>query len=188
MVVRRSGLRAISIVSASVALLIISCLGTIAGGNETLQWELDEYDLVSETDTGWKGVGGRKTKERIFAEPGATTDDWTVTLHVTEWPIAVSLGGKMQWNAPSIMGALQRSLSDDGCVDPWNVIRSTSESLVYERTAVACPGYLHQHELGRILVGDWFMWWVSFRIRNTTLTEADRSALISKLEQARIGD
>jgi hypothetical protein len=163
-------------------------LGANPGANEILRWEVDDYVLVSETDTGWKGVGGRKTKERIFAEPGATTDDWTITLHVTEWPIAIILGGEVQWNAPSMLGAVQRRLSDEGCDDPWIVLQSTADSLVYERSSVSCPGYLHEHEIGRIIVGDWYAWWTSFRIRNTTLTVSDRNALISKLEQAQIGD
>jgi hypothetical protein len=161
---RRSDVLTISILSVSIALLTLACLGANPGANEILRWEVDDYVLVSETDTGWKGVGGRKTKERIFAEPGATTDDWTITLHVTEWPIAIILGGEVQWNAPSMLGAVQRRLSDEGCDDPWIVLQSTAD------------------------IGDWYAWWTSFRIRNTTLTVSDRNALISKLEQAQIGD
>jgi hypothetical protein len=170
------------------ALLAVGCAAVVPQSSEVLHWELDEYVLVSETDTGWKGVGGRKTKERIFAEPGATTEDWTITLHVTELPIAVTLGSGTRWNAPSIMNVQRKTLAENGCDDPWNVIRSSSDSLLYERTAVDCPGYPHQHEIGRILVGDWLMWWASFRIRNTTLSEAARSELIAKLEQATVVD
>jgi hypothetical protein len=92
----------------------------------------------------------------------------------------------MRWNAESIMDAQRQNLAADGCVDAWEVIRSDADSLLYKRTAVACPGYLHDYEIGRILVGDWFMWWSSYRIRNVDLTEGERSELIGDLMRARV--
>jgi hypothetical protein len=166
----------------------LACAAVVGGPSESLHWEVGDYVLVSETDTGWRGIGGRATKERIFAQPGATTADWTITLHVVELPIAVTLGGEMRWSAEGIMEAQRKGLAEEGCDDPWHVIRSDAHSLVYERTAVDCPGSLHDHEIGRILVGDWTMGWASYRIRNRSLSDEERAELIATLEQGQVID
>lgn len=167
-------------------LAAFGCASGTVGPSEALDLGPHDYVLVSNVGTGWKGIGGKETTERIFAPPGASAEDWTVTLHITELPIAVTLGSNVRWNAESLLEEKKASLKAQGCTDPWTVIRSDENSILYERTEVACPGYLHNHEIGRVIVGKYFMWWVSYRMRNTTLTTVERNDQINRLEQARI--
>jgi hypothetical protein len=169
-------------------LATFGCKSIAPGPGETLDWDLREYVLVYEEGSGWKGLGGEETRNRVLAPPGVTTEDWTVTLHIIELPIAITLGSDLQWDAENLMNAQKAALVEEGCADPWTILGSGANSILYERVDVACDGYLHDHEIGRFLVGDWFMWWISLRMRSTTLTAAERADLITWLEQARVAN
>jgi hypothetical protein len=105
---------------------------------------------------------------------------------VVEVPIAITLGSSTRWNPDSFVDAEKGRLAKEGCTDPWTILESNSTSLVYERTKVNCPGYLHQHEIGRLVMGDWYAWWLIYRVRNRALSEQERSALIGNLARARV--
>lgn len=84
---------AIFLILSALVSCVVGCTAILPSSSETLDWDMGGFVLVRETETGWKGVGGRKTKERIFAPAGATTENWTIALHLIELPIAVTMGG-----------------------------------------------------------------------------------------------
>ncbi len=168
------------------AFAVFTCASCATSPREVLDLDVRDYVLVSESGTGWKGIGGDETSVRILAPPDASAEDWTVTLHITELPIAITLGSNVRWNAESLLEAQKGTLEAEGCDDPWSVIQSDTNSILYERTQVACPGYLHSQEIGRFIVGKWSMWWISYRMRNMALTAAERAELIQGLGQAKI--
>jgi hypothetical protein len=154
--------------------------------NEHLDWNVGNFDLVYEENTGWKGVNGDETSMLIYAKQGETQDNWTITLHMTEMPIAITLMSKTRWNPESIMNAEKDRLLKMQCADVWTVIQQDETSILYERPNVNCPGYLHQHEIGRIVMGKWYLWWISYRIRNKILSEDEKSELAANLLKARM--
>lgn len=172
----------------AVAFTLASC--TTPSTTEFLDWSTEGYVQVYEGGTGWKGIGGEETLQRIYTTPGSTAEDWVLTLDVECLPIAITFMSEIRWNPESILNADKRNHAKRGCDDPWLVIISDSTSLLYERPEVNCigncPGYLHQYELGRIVMGEWYSWWLRYRIRNRALTEAEKSELISRLEKARV--
>lgn len=172
----------------AVAFTLASC--ATPPTNEHLDWSTEDYIQVFEGGTGWKGIGGEETLKRIYTTPGSTAEDWTITLDVECLPIAITFMSKIRWNPESIMNADKRNHTKRGCDDPWLVINSDSTSILYERPEVNCigncPGYLHQYELGRIVMGEWYSWWLRYRIRDRELTEVEKSELISRLKMARV--
>ena len=149
-------------------LALAGCATARPTANEHLDWSLGDYVLVFEEGTGWKGIGGKETSSRIYTTPGATTEDWTITLNIIQLPIAITFMSKTRWNPESIMNAEKERLAEKECTDPWTVFQSDATSLIYERTEVDCPGYLHQYEAGRIVMGEWYSWWLIYR---TTTSE-----------------
>lgn len=170
----------------AIAFTLAGC--TTPTKNEYLDWNTEEYILVFEEGTDRKGIGGEETLKRIYTTPGSTAEDWTITLDVTRLPIAVTFMSKTRWNPESIMNAEKRTLAKQGCDDPWLVINSDSTSILYERPEVNCPGYLHQYELGRIVMGKWYSWWLRYRIRNRVLSDDEKSVLISRLKMAKLAE
>ncbi len=164
------------------------CQRAVAEASEVLDWSLNDYVLVYQEGTGWKDVNGRETTSRIYSSPGATSADWKVTLNVVELPVAFTFMSNTRWNPESLMQSEQRRYAKSGCDDPWVVLSSSSQSLTYERTQVDCPGYLHSQELGRIVVGKWYAWWVIYRIRNMELSESARKSLIDHLSMAQVSN
>ena len=170
----------------ALAFVLASCATARPTVKEHLDWDIGDYVLVFEEKTGWKGVGGEETYNRIYSTPGATAENWTVTLNVVEFPIAVTFMSKTRWNPESIMNTEKNNLAKNRCTDPWTVMQSDSESLLYERTEVECPGYLHQYEVGRIVMGEWYSWWLRYRIRDKVLSADEKNALIVNLKKAKV--
>jgi hypothetical protein len=168
------------------AVSLAGCTAVRPTTTEHLDWGIGDYVLVFEEGTGWKGLGGEETSSRIYATPGATAEDWTVTLNVLELPIAITLMSETRWNPKSILNAEKARMVERQCTDPWRVLQSDSTSLLYERPAVDCAGYLHQYEIGRIVMGQWYSWWLRYRIRGEALSEDEKSRLISNLAEATV--
>jgi hypothetical protein len=166
--------------------VLAGCATNLPSTNEHLDWNAGDYVLVFEESTGWKGIDGEETSSYIYSKPGATSEDWIITLNVTKLPIAITHVSKTRWNPESIMNAEKRSLAEQGCTDPWTVIQSDAISLLYERTEVNCTGYLHQYEIGRIVMGKWYSWWLRYRIRDKELYANEKSELIANLAKAKV--
>ena len=172
--------------SSMLVFALIGCSAAHSATKEHLDWDIQDYILVFEEGTGWKGAGGEETQSRIYSAPGATIENWTITLNVIELPIAITFMSKTRWNPESIMNAKKDRLLKHGCTDPWTVIQLDSTSLIYERREVNCPGYLHQYEIGRIVMGKGYSWWLLYRIRDVELSEDDKRELIANLSKATV--
>ena len=175
-----------SLILSVIVLAIIDCATVTARTNEHLDWNVGNYALVFEENTGWKGVRGDETSLLIYAKQGETQENWTITLHVTELPKAITFMSKTRWTPESVMTAEKDRLLKMQCTGLWTVIQQDETSVLYERPNVNCPGYLHQHEVGRIVMGKWYLWWISYRIRNKILSEDEKSELAANLLKARV--
>ena len=165
---------------------LAGCATGLPPVDEHLDLNTGDYVLVSVQGTGWKGFGGEETQRRMYMPSGATSEDWTILLNVMKLPIAITFMSTTRWNPESIMNTEKNTLADQGCTDPWTVIQLDATSLLYERTEVNCTSYKHQHEIGRIVMGEWYFWWLDYRIRDKLLSESERSELIANLAKAKV--
>jgi hypothetical protein len=155
--------------------------------NESLDWNPGDFVLVDEEKTGWYGVRGDETSRLIYVKQEEAPEDCTVKLEVTNLPIAITLGSRVRWNPESVMNAEKANMQKKQCpTDMWTVIQKDETSILYEWENISCPGYLHQHEIARIVMGKWYLWWLSFGIRDKVLSEDERSELIDNLLKARV--
>lgn len=154
---------------------------------ESLNWKPDGFVLVHREKTGWKGVRGNETWRHIYAKPGVTAQNWTEKAEVTELPIAITLGGRVRWNPESVMNAEKARAEKQRCpTDAWTVIHQDGSSILWEWQKINCPGYLHQHEIVRIVMGRWYLWTISYAIRNRELSDDEKAALIKDLMSAKV--
>jgi len=176
-------------------LLFASSITGIAGvaaagtplAEESFSWKPAGFVLVHKEKTGWKGVRGNETWRYIYAKPGVTAQNWTEKAEVTELPIAITLGGRVRWNPESVMNAEKARAEKQRCpTDAWTVIHRDESSILWEWQNINCPGYLHQHELVRIVMGRWYLWSISYAIRNRDLSGEDKTALINDLMSAKV--
>jgi len=159
---------------------LVGCAIVLPPVDEHLDWNTGDYVQVGVQGTGWQ------TLIRTYSPPGATSEDWTIVLDVKKLPISITFMSLTRWNPESIMNRQKHFLADKGCTDPWTVIQLDATSLLYERTEINCTYRLHQYEIGRIVMGEWGMWWLSYRIRNKLLSENERSELIANLAKAKV--
>jgi hypothetical protein len=68
----------------------------------------------------------------------------------------------------------------------WTTLQKDPNSILYEWRNVSCPGYLHQHEVGRIVMGKWYLWMLSYGIRDKELSADERAELIQALLTAKL--
>lgn len=154
---------------------------------ESLNWKPDVFVLAYREKTGWKGVRGNDTWRHIYAKPGVTAQNWTEKAEVIELPIAITLGGKVRWNPESVMNAEKARAEKQRCpTDAWTVIQQDGSSILWEWQNIKCSGYLHQHELVRIVMGRWYLWTISYAIRNRDLSSEEKAALIEDLMSAKV--
>lgn len=168
------------IISYLIALTFSGCAVTSLSANEYLDWDVGGFEPVFKEKTGWKGVGGNETFTHVYKKPGETAKNWTVKLEVTNLPIAITLGSSTRWNPESILNSANKNCSD------WKVIEKNNNSILYERTNIRCPNYLHQQEVGRIVMGKWYLWWIFYGIRDKTLSEDKRNELVNALLKAKV--
>lgn len=170
---------------ASVAIFAFTGCTTIP--KETLDWHPRDYVLVFTEKTGWKGVRGDDTMRRIYAPSSATVDNWTETAQIIDFPIAITLDGKVSWNAESVMNAEKGRWEANKCsTKDWTVLQKDDASILYEWRNIDCPGRLHQHEIGRIVMGKWYLWMISYGIRNKLLSPGEREELVKSLMNAKV--
>ena len=156
-------------------------------GQESLNWKPDGFVVVHREKTGWKGVRGNETWRQIYARPGMTAQNWTEKAEVTELPIAITLGGRVRWNPESVMNAEKARIETKGCpTDAWTVIQQDGSSILWEWQKINCPGYLHQHEVVRVVMGQWYLWMISYAIRNRDLSGDEKAKLIEDLMSATV--
>ena len=149
------------------------CATVLPSTNEYLDWDVGNFVLMDGEKTGWKGFRG-ETYRFIYVKRGETSKNWTVKLEVTDLPIAITRGSRIHWNPESVMNAEKANMQKKQCTDVWTVIQKDEKSILYERQNISCPGYLHQYELGRIVMGRWYLWWISYGIRDKVLSEDER--------------
>lgn len=171
----------------AIALAFTDC----ASMNESLNWNLGNYVQVMKQDTGWKGINGRVTWRRVYAKPGETASNWTIKREVTELPIAItSAKNGPDWNPESVMNSEKARRQKQGCsTDKWTVLQQDKSSILYEWQNIKCPtavNHLTQHELTRIVLGHWYLWFLSYGIRNRPLSPAERTRLIDSLLKAEV--
>ena len=118
---------------------------------------------------------------------GETPDHWTQKVEVTELPIAITLSRKVSWNPESVMNAEKSSVQKKGCsTDMWTVLQKDQTGILYEWPDISCPGYLDQHEIVRIVMGRWYLWFISYGTREKKLSADERREAIENLSKARV--
>lgn len=161
--------------------------GLLPGSNESLSWELAGFVLAAKEKTGWKGVSDDDTWRLIYHRQSETSGGWTERVDVTQFPIAVTWASNVRWNPESVMNAEKASMQNAGCsTDVWTVHDKKETSILYEWQNVRCPGRLTQHEIVRIVMGRWYLWFVSYGVRDKTPSPDDRKRMIDHLSEARV--
>ena len=118
---------------------------------------------------------------------GETPDHWTQKVEVTELPIAITLSRKVSWNPESVMNAEKSSVQKKGCsTDMWTVLQKDQTGILYKWQDISCPGYLDQHEIVRIVMGRWYLWFISYGTREKKLSADERREAIENLSKARV--
>ncbi len=130
---------------------------------------------------------GNETWRHIYAKPGVTSENWTEKAEMTELPIAITLGGGVRWNPGSVMGAEKARVEKQRCsTHGWSVLHQDGSSILWEWQKISCPAYLHQHEIVRVVMGRWYLWMISYGIRNRDLSSDEKTALIENLMSAKV--
>jgi hypothetical protein len=164
----------------AISFSLVGCAGT----NERLDWDLGTRCLAFQEKTGWIGINGDETLRKIYAKQGETSENWTEKVEVTVLPIAITFGSKTRWNPESIM------LAEKGrkqCpTDMWTVLQKDQSSILYEWKDISCPGYHHQYEIVRIVMGRWYLWMISYGVKNKDLLESEREILMESLLKAKV--
>jgi hypothetical protein len=174
------------LISSVIGLAFAGC-AVLAPTSESLDWNVGDFVLLGAEKTGWKGIRGDDTLRRVYIKRAETAERWTEKAEVTEWPIAVTLGGRFSWNAESVMNADKASMRKQGCsTDNWTVIQKDEASILYEWRNISCPGFFHQHAIVRIVMGRWYLWFISYGIKDKTLPADERRALIENLLTATV--
>jgi hypothetical protein len=172
------------------ALAFAGCAAILPSTNESLDWDRGHFVLVARVKTGWKGIKGNETERHIYVKQGEekTLDRWTEKAEVTELPIAITfLRANVHWNPKSIMSSQKAHRHKQQCsTDNWDVLQEDGTSILYEWQNIRCSGYLHQHEIGRIVMGRWYLWMISYGIRDKVLSADERRDLIDNLLRARV--
>ena len=156
--------------------------------NESLDWNPGQFVLVGKEKTGLKGINGDETWRLIYIKQGETLDNWKEKVEITELPIAItSLNSKVHWNPESVMNSEKDKKKRMNCfIDMWTVLQKEETSILYEWQYIICPGYLHQHEIGRIVMGRWYLWWLSYGVRGNPPSAEHRKELIDNLTKAKV--
>lgn len=158
-----------------------------AAAAESLDWKPDGFVLVSREKTGWKGVKGNETWRQIYAKPGVTSENWTEKAEVTEFPIAITLGSSIRWNPESVMNSEKARLAKSRCsTEAWTLLNKDASSIAWAWDEIRCPGYLHQHEIVRVVMGRWSLWMISYGIRNREFPDDERATLLEDLMKAKV--
>jgi hypothetical protein len=170
------------------AVAFAGCATALPSTDEYLDWSIGPFELAAKQGTGAKGCTGEETFRCVYKKLGETPETWTTKLEVTDLPIAITLlSGEVRWNPESVMNAEKAHLRKRGCsTDTWTVLQKDQTSMLWEWRNISCPGYLHQHELGRIVMGNWHLWIISYGMRNRALSEHERGELIANLLRARV--
>jgi hypothetical protein len=162
-------------------------VGCAAATDEVLDWNPGNFVLADKQGTGWKGVSGNETFRLIYVKQGQTPEEWTEKAEVTELPIAITQGGRVHWNPDSVLSSEQATAQKKGCsTDRWTTLQQDSTSILYEWREISCQGYLHQHEIGRIVMGKWYLWMLSYGIKDKELSADERAEMIHALLTAKV--
>jgi hypothetical protein len=182
---RRSPLTRLLVLSV-IALAFAGC-AALPPTSEALDWKVGDFVLTGTEKTGWKGIRGDETLRLLYVKRGETSEHWTEKAEVTELPIAITFGGRVSWNPESVMNAEKANLQKNQCsTDMWTVLHKDETSILYEWQNIKCPGYFHQQEIVRIVMGRWYLWFISYGIRDKTFSADKRAALIENLLKAKV--
>jgi hypothetical protein len=156
--------------------------------SEALDWKVGDFVLLGTEKTGWKGIRGDETLRVVYLKKGETPEHWTEKAEVTELPIAITfLSARVSWNPESIMNADKADMQKRGCpTDMWTVLQKDRTSILYEWQNIRCPGFFHQHAIVRIVMGRWYLWIISYGIRDKVLSADERTGLIENLLTAKV--
>lgn len=182
---RRSPL--VPLIALTLAACATAALAGCASVSETLDWKVGDHVLVAREKNGWKGIRGDQTELLIYARPGETPENWTEKVEVIQLPIAITLSGRPSWNPESVMTWEKAKVEKQGCAtEKWTVLERDTTSILYEWQDIRCPGWLHQRAIVRIVMGRWYLWFISYGIKDKTLSATDRAQLIESLQSAKV--
>ncbi len=170
-----------------IAFAFVGC-AVPATTSEALVWKFEGFVLAGTEKTGWKGIRGDETLRLVYVKRGETSENWTEKAEVTELPIAITfLSTTVRWNPESVMNAEKANMQKKQCsTDMWTVLQKDETSILYEWQNIKCPGYFHQQEIVRIVMGRWYLWFISYGIRDKTFSADKRAALIENLLKAKV--
>jgi hypothetical protein len=165
--------------------LLTGCL-KMAAINESLDWQpLQDFAPAQKTGTGWKGIRGDETFRIVYLRNPETSSTWTIKAESLQLPIAATNTGAFHWNPKSVMAWLKANVESQKCAtDRWTLLEQGSASLLYEWEDISCRALPTQHEIVRIVMGQWYLWVISYGIRNGNAPASERDKLISNLKGA----
>lgn len=173
----------------AITLAFAGCAAVFGPTNESLDWKPGNFVVVGKEKTGWKGIRDDETERLIYVKQGEEIlEKWTEKAEVTELPIAITfMSSSVHWNPESVMNADKAKVQKKGCsTDMWTVLQKDETSVLYEWQNIRCPGWLHQHNIARIVMGRWYLWMISYGIRDKVLSVDERRGLIENLLKAKV--
>lgn len=76
-----------------------------------------------------------------------------------------------------------------GCATSrWTTPQQDSASILHEWRDISCEGYLHQHQIGRVVLGKCYVWMLSYGMRDKELSADERAMRIQTLLTAKVAE
>lgn len=168
-------------VAGLVALLLASFP---AHARERLSWDYGGYDKLAALFTSEEGPlygekQGRRTYHLRFVVEGDSLEDWTEILEIIDTSRRDEPDSAQSW--------FQRfqAQGNETCPSDWTVIDEQADSITFQRTAKACPGFDDQDALYRVLYGEDNVFLI-FATRKGELDEASRAGWLNVLRSAEV--
>lgn len=120
-----------------------------------------------------------KGKYRIIEliPEGEVIEDWTELLTIQNFTPRGSL--KSFYEGLKII----REKNCPGSTT-WSVLARDDRSILYEWKAEPCAGFPHQHEISRILDGNWNRFRIAYTAKVKEISSAKRNSMINSMSEA----
>jgi hypothetical protein len=155
---------------------------------ESLEWAPpNDFAPVQRISTGWKGITGDYTYRTIYLRRTDTDESWRVRSESLQLPIAATSSGAFHWNPDSVMSWLKASVEKNCSTADWKILDKDDTSMLYEWENISCAAWPTQHEIVRIVLGKWYVWIISFGVRDISWSALEKDMLIANLRDAKVG-
>ena len=136
------------------------------------------------TDTKWvtgnsQTIEGKYEINELIPE-GETIQNWSELITIQNF-------ASMSGTPEQILEQLKviREKACPGSTE-WNIIDKNEHSILYEWRAKPCAGYPEQHEIARIIDGNWNRYRIAYTAKVTEIPTKKRTATIQGLSEATV--